>query len=88
MFHHISGEAIPKFYGATTIGVRGQLVIPAEARKDLNLEHSTKVMVFGGPIREGLLIIKADSVAEILARADEMLVGVKDILQTKTDDSA
>jgi len=28
-------EAIPKFYGASTIGERSQLVIPAEARKDM-----------------------------------------------------
>ena len=89
MLQHCSGEAILRFYGATTIGERGQVVIPAEARKDLNLEHSTKVMVFsGGPIGEGLFILKADSVAEMIARANQMLSGVKDILQTETDDSA
>jgi len=76
MNQHFMGEAIPRFYGATTIGERGQVVIPADARKDLNLAPSTKVMVFGGPIREGLLIVKADSVAEMLVRANKMLSGV------------
>lgn len=89
MHQHFMGEAIPRFYGATTIGERGQVVIPAEARKDLDLAHSTKVMVFsGGPIGEGLLILKADSVAEMIARANQMLSGVKDILKSETDDSA
>jgi AbrB family looped-hinge helix DNA binding protein len=87
MHQHFMGEAIPKFYGATTIGERGQVVIPAEARKDLNLEHSTKVMVFGGPIGEGLLIVKADSVAEMVARANQMLSGVKEMLKSDTEDS-
>ena len=81
MHQHFMGEAIPKFYGATTISERGQLVIPAKARKDLNLAPSTKVMVFGGPIGEGLLIVKADSVVE-------MLGGVEEALKSSTDDSA
>jgi AbrB family looped-hinge helix DNA binding protein len=89
MIHpHFTGEAVPKFYGATTIGERGQVVVPAEARKDLNLAPSTKVMVFsGGPIGEGLLILKADSIAEMIARANQMLSGVKDILQSEADKS-
>ena len=89
MIHqHLMGEAIPKFYGATTIGERGQIVVPAEARKDLNLAPSTKVMVFGGPIGEGLLIVKADSVAKMVAHANQMLSGVEELLKSNTDDPA
>ena len=88
MHSHFMGEAIPKFYGATTIGERGQVVIPAEARKDLNLSPSEKVMVFGGPIAEGLLIVKAESVAEMLVRANKMLSGVQEVLKSSMDDSA
>ena len=76
----------PKFYGATTIGERGQVVIPAEARKDLELSHSTKVMVFsGGPIGDGLLLLKADTVSEMLTRANKMISGFKDILDSETE---
>jgi AbrB family looped-hinge helix DNA binding protein len=88
MLHsHLMGEAIPKFYGATTVGERGQIVIPAEARKDLNLSHSTKVMVFGVPMREGLLIVSADSIAEILAHTTKMLSGVEEMLKSNKDES-
>jgi HAE1 family hydrophobic/amphiphilic exporter-1 len=38
---NIIGHYVPKFYGATTIGERGQVVIPAEARKDLDLQPPT-----------------------------------------------
>lgn len=86
MIHpNFTGNAIHKFYGATTIGERGQMVIPAEARKDLNLVPSTKVMVFAGPIGEGLLIVKADSIAEMLAHANQMLSGVEEVLKSSTD---
>jgi AbrB family looped-hinge helix DNA binding protein len=87
MHRHIMGEGIPKFYGATTIGERGQVVIPAEARKDLSLTHSTKVMVFGAPMGEGLLIVKADSISEMLARANKMLSGVEEVLKSSKDES-
>ena len=83
---HFTEDGIPKFYGATTIGERGQVVIPAEARKDLDLSHSTKVMVFsGGPIGDGLLLLKADTVSEMLTRANQMLSGFTDMLQSETE---
>ncbi len=37
-----------KFYGSTTVGERGQVVIPAEARRDLNISQGTKLLVFSG----------------------------------------
>ncbi len=88
MHQHLMREAIPKFYGATTIGERGQVVIPAEARKDLNLSPSDKVMVFGGPMVEGLLIVKADSVAEMLAHASKMLNGFEEVLKSGKGESS
>ncbi len=78
-------EAIPKFYGASTIGERGQLVIPAEARKDMGLTPATKVMVFGNNFGEGLLIIKAESVAELVANASRMLSDLQNMLNTHDD---
>lgn len=87
MYPHDIEEAIPKFYGATTIGERGQIVIPAEARKDLELTPSTKVMVFSSNVGEGLLIIKAKSVSELLSRASRILSGFEDLLKAHGDNS-
>jgi AbrB family looped-hinge helix DNA binding protein len=79
-------DEIPKLYGATTIGERGQVVIPVEARKDLNLSQSTKLMVFGGGrIGDGLLLLKADTVSEMIARANKVLSGFTEILQSETE---
>jgi AbrB family looped-hinge helix DNA binding protein len=71
-----------KFYGASTIGERGQIVIPAEARKDFDITPSTKLMFFGSPNGIGLMITKAESVAEVVARASEMLSGIQKVLKT------
>ncbi|MFA6525391.1 MAG: AbrB/MazE/SpoVT family DNA-binding domain-containing protein [Patescibacteria group bacterium] len=34
------------FYGTTTIGEKGQVVIPAEAREKMNLKKGEKLLVF------------------------------------------
>ena len=40
-------QAKDKFYGTTTIGTKGQVVIPAEARKELKLEAGDQLVVMG-----------------------------------------
>jgi AbrB family looped-hinge helix DNA binding protein len=40
----------PHFFGSTTLGEKGQVVIPAEAREAMNLKKGDKLLVFGmGP---------------------------------------
>jgi len=56
-----------KFCGATTVGERGQIVIPAEARKEYGLEIGDKVMVFMSHHGNGLIVIKADQVTRMLS---------------------
>jgi|WetSurMetagenome_2_1015567.scaffolds.fasta_scaffold1212231_1 AbrB family looped-hinge helix DNA binding protein len=44
-----------KFYGSVTVSERGQIVIPAEARKDFNIGIGDKILVFGD-LKTGLWI--------------------------------
>ena len=75
------GHMAPKFYGATTIGERGQIVIPAEARRDLDLTPSTKLLVFGSKDKGGIMITKAESFAEFIAKAIGMLSHFEEVLR-------
>jgi len=36
-----------KFYGSVTVSERGQIVIPADARKDFDIDTGDKLLVFG-----------------------------------------
>jgi AbrB family looped-hinge helix DNA binding protein len=36
-----------EFYGTTTLGEKGQIVVPAEARRALKLKKGEKMLVFG-----------------------------------------
>jgi AbrB family looped-hinge helix DNA binding protein len=79
-------EIIPKLYGTVTVGERGQIVIPVKARKELGLEPSTKLLVFGSPHGVGgLVITRADFVSEFLARATTRLAQFEDMLQTDVE---
>jgi AbrB family looped-hinge helix DNA binding protein len=40
-------EATSSFYGVTTVGTKGQVVIPAEAREQMNLHPGDKVVIMG-----------------------------------------
>lgn len=54
-----------QFYGITTMGERGQVVIPADARKELDLQPGEKLIVLGkfGKI---LAVMKANNLNEIM----------------------
>ena len=39
----------PKFFGKALVGTKGQIVIPAEARKELGIKPGDSVMIVSGP---------------------------------------
>ena len=39
----------PKFFGKAPVGTKGQIVIPAEARKALDINPGDNVMIISGP---------------------------------------
>ncbi|MDR1833255.1 MAG: AbrB/MazE/SpoVT family DNA-binding domain-containing protein [Propionibacteriaceae bacterium] len=49
-----------KIYGTATVGERGQVSIPADARKDLGLKSGDKVVVFGNRVNGSVVLMKAD----------------------------
>ena len=62
-----------KFYSAATIGSKGQIVIPMEARDELNMKEGDKVVIVKAPYHNGLLIHKAEILEQHLASMQEQL---------------
>ncbi len=60
-----------KCYGTTTVSERGQIVIPAEARRELDIACGTKLLVFrsGGMGGRGLVLMTANTVTEFVREA-------------------
>ncbi len=49
------------FYGAVTVGERGQVVIPAEARTQLGINPGDKILIMRHPVYDGLVMAKLDA---------------------------
>lgn len=55
-----------KFYGTVTVGERGQIVIPSEARSALGFSPGDKLLVMRHPVHPGLMIFKLEGVRAFL----------------------
>ncbi len=70
------------FYGAVTVGERGQIVIPAKARRDYGIENGDQLLIMGHPSKHGLMVTKLDGIRAFLT---QMLDDLKFIEAQQTD---
>ncbi len=49
-----------------TVGERGQIVIPAEARHNLNLQPGDKMLIMRHPSGQGLILFKIETARRFL----------------------
>jgi AbrB family looped-hinge helix DNA binding protein len=64
----------PRVFGSATVSPKGQVVIPANARKELGIGSGDTLLVCGPPHGQGLLLLKVDTVEQILSSVGEQLV--------------
>jgi AbrB family looped-hinge helix DNA binding protein len=74
-------QKIPKFYGSATVGERGQVAIPAEARRDQSITPASKLLVFGSPDGKALILIRAEAVTEFITNVSALLSQFAQTLQ-------
>ena len=60
------------FYGSVTVSERGQIVIPAQARRDLGIEAGDKLLVLGDP-DQGIALMTIDLLMRNLQGTGELL---------------
>lgn len=53
-------------YGMVTVGERGQIVIPAEARRELGIKPGDKLVVVRHPLHAGFVAFKMQAMREFL----------------------
>lgn len=70
----------PVFYGSTIVGERGQVVIPAEARRDMGITPATKLLVLGGPNKDILILAKAEYVTAFMTKITDMAAQFKEAI--------
>ncbi|MFN7172218.1 MAG: AbrB/MazE/SpoVT family DNA-binding domain-containing protein [Fimbriimonadaceae bacterium] len=64
------------FYGAVTMGERGQIVIPVEARHELEMVAGDKLLIIRHPDGDGLMLFKLEHARQFLKQLEEMIKAV------------
>ena len=70
-----------KFYGTVTVSERGQIAIPAEARREFEINVGDKLLVMGH-LGQGIGLIKASALKEMLSHMSDLFQQI-----TETDES-
>jgi AbrB family looped-hinge helix DNA binding protein len=67
----MKNEQATAFLGTATVGTKGQIVIPADARASMQVKEGDKVVVLRGPREGSILVFRVDSFDRLLAQATE-----------------
>lgn len=75
------------FYGAVTVGERGQVVIPAGARKMFQIEPGDKLLIMGDPGKRGLMLCKLDTIREFMTIFQESIARAEQEMDNHKEDA-
>jgi AbrB family looped-hinge helix DNA binding protein len=71
-----------KCFGSMMVNAKGQVVIPASARRELGINAGDTILVFGAVMgRHGLLLVKADSMEQMLGMMSEGLARIEKLVK-------
>jgi AbrB family looped-hinge helix DNA binding protein len=65
-----------KFYGTVTVTERGQISLPAEARKDFEIKTGDKLLVLGD-LEKGIALAKSNFILQMMGGTLEAMSKVK-----------
>lgn len=63
-----------KLYGTTTVGTKGQAVIPSAAREDLGINAGDRLYVIGSPTEGFVVLLQEDKIEKFI---DQMNIHVE-----------
>jgi AbrB family looped-hinge helix DNA binding protein len=67
-----------KLYGTATVGTKGQIVIPADAREQLNIRPGDRLYVLGSMHGNGIVLLKEDMIEHIVEQMSAQIEGFRE----------
>ena len=67
-----------KLYGTATVGSKGQVVIPADARDELNIQTGDRLSVLGSMHGNGIVLLKEDMLEHIVEQMSAQIEGFRE----------
>jgi AbrB family looped-hinge helix DNA binding protein len=71
----------PIFYGSTTVGERGQIVLPAQLRKDLHINKGDKLLVMRDHHGSRIILVNPETMNKFLDMMSESIYQIKSKIQ-------
>lgn len=72
-----------KLYGTATVGTKGQVVIPADAREELAISTGDRLYVVGSPQGGFLGLLKEESLEQIVQQLTAQVESFRTLKQEK-----
>lgn len=71
-----------KFWGSATVGSKGQVVIPVEARDELGIKEGEKLVVVGSAKAGVVSLVKAESLEHMMTMMQNDLMRIQKSVKT------
>ena len=75
-----------KLYGTTTVGTKGQIVIPALAREELGINTGDKMYVIGSSHKGVVMLLKEDRIEKFIERMNLQVETFRALKKSKKQD--
>ena len=72
-----------KLYGTTTVGTKGQIVIPAIAREELGINTSDRMYVIGSPSKGFVMLLQEDKLEKMIEAMNLQVEAFKVLKKSK-----
>lgn len=67
-----------KFWGSATVGTKGQIVVPSEAREVFGIREGDKLLLVSSLAHQSLVIVKPEVLEQYM---ENMQTGIQNILK-------
>jgi AbrB family looped-hinge helix DNA binding protein len=71
-----------KLYGTATVGTKGQIVIPADAREEMGINTGDRLYVIGSPKKGMAMLLKEDELDKFIEQMNFHIEAFKNIKKT------
>ena len=82
MNHKFHGK---KLYGTATVGTKGQIVIPADAREELAIEPGDKLYIAGSPEKKVLFCLKEEQLRALIEQLTSQAEAASELINNNTN---
>jgi AbrB family looped-hinge helix DNA binding protein len=69
----MDAKRFPKILGTANLNDKGQLVIPAEARKELNIKPGDRLVIMMSHNKPALVLVKAEEIEALVQDLSQAL---------------